>query len=1145
MYRKLILLTSFLLVLGLVGTNAAFGAVIDIRIANGADDAEQHLDDGDMDIGSSDLEIPYEDGGSPATDEQVVGLRFVDVPLETGAVVADAYIEIEVDKVDKEGSLAPVNLVIEGELALDAAPFEDVANNITDRLTTATKVKWSIPEWTEQNAKYQSPNIAGIIQEIIAQEGWVSGSAIVLIIRDDKDNPSTGLREAESADGEAEAAPLLRIILADEANIRIANGLDDAEEHLDDGDMDIGSSDLEIPYEDGGNPTTDEQAVGLRFLEIPLDPGGLVMDAYIELEVDKVDKEGSQAPVNVIIEGELVPNAAPFEDVAGNISSRVTTETKVAWSIPEWTEQNAKFQSPDISGVIQEIVNQEGWESGNALVLIIRDDKDNPSTGLREAESFDGESDAAPLLHIAGALTIVRNATEPVPADGTIGVSSVPALSSYDSGDVPKAIPDWGWNTQKNTDGEVTSTLDVPDSISIKDLNVELDITMPGGKNADLNVYVKSPDGKRVKLFDDVGVLTSHFRNTILDDEAGASIKNAKGPFTGIFKPEGKLSDFDGRDSAGTWKLEITDDWPGGPGTLNAWRVVIENPITVSWIPGFDVASQDVYLSSSFDDVNDSIALLDTVPGDVGTVDVGALELGMTYYWRVDSIGSDGTVYPSEIWSFSTSSGNFVIDRRIADDEDDCEEDLNPDKLGENDLGSSDLEMPYEDSGLVDPQIVGVRWRDIPLDASMPINEAWIRFQVDENSEGTLPVNLVIEGELAPNPDPFVGGGPGTFNISSRPRTEAKVLWSVPDWTAVGEQGPAQTTSDITPILGELLAQEEWAPGNAMVFIISDDPDNPSEGRRIVEAGPGDDSALLHIVSVTEAAGNPSPANGAVDVVQETVLSWSPGFTGGSRDVYFGTSSSPPKLGRTTGTSYDVGKLVVSTTYYWRIDEYDADGNKHEGEVWSFTTVIGEATNPDPADGATAVALNVVLSWTPGATAVSHDGYIGPTDPPPFLGNTTETSFDTAELGGLEPGTTYYWQLDAIEADGTRHIGDVWSFTTITLTAYDPSPADGATGVATDVQLSWTPGLDAKLHAVYFGDDLDTVTNAVGAPPMPFTTHDPGPLEQGKTYYWRVDEVNPPTTTTGEIWSFTTVEPEPEPEPEPAPEPAPEPEPAP
>ena len=189
-------------------------AVIDIQIANGNDDAEQHVGDGRMDIGSSDLELANEDAGDPATDEQVIGLRFVEVSMENGSLVASAYVEVEVDKVDKQGSGAPVNLIIEGELAPDAAPFENVANNITDRAVTTAQVKWSIPAWTERDAKFQTPDISGIIMEINSQRNWASGNAIVLILRDDKDNPSTGLREAESTSGEAAAAPLLHIDLA-------------------------------------------------------------------------------------------------------------------------------------------------------------------------------------------------------------------------------------------------------------------------------------------------------------------------------------------------------------------------------------------------------------------------------------------------------------------------------------------------------------------------------------------------------------------------------------------------------------------------------------------------------------------------------------------------------------------------------------------------------------------------------------------------------------------------------------------------------------------------------------------------------------------------------------------------------------------
>ena len=970
MCKKLIVLVSLALVLGLIGTNAAFGAVVDLRIADGGDDAEQHLDDGDMDIGSTDLEFPYEDAGSPTTDEQVIGLRFVDVPLEPGAIVADAYIEIEVDKVDKEGSQAPVNLIIEGQLALNAAPFEDVANNITDRPTTTTKVMWSIPEWTEQDAKFQSPDVSGIIQEIIDQEGWASGNAIVLIIRDDKDNPSTGLREAESADGEAEAAPLLHMTVGGVVDVRVADGGDDAEQHLDDNRMDIGSTDLEFPYEDAGSPTTDEQVIGLRFLDIQIDPGAAVFGAYVEIEVDKVDKEGSQAPVNLVVEGELAPNAAPFEDVAGNITDRATTTTKVKWSVPEWTEQDAKFQTPDLSGIIQEIVNQEGWESGNALVLIFRDDKDNPSTGLREAESMDGEADAAPLLHIAAELTVVETATEPSPADGAEGVA------------------------------------------------------------------------------------------------IGTSL---------------------------------------------------------SWIPSSTAVSHDVYFGTS-----SPPALVGNMVAN--TYYPGPVEPATTYYWQIDEVEADGTVIPGDIWSFTTGLGNVVASVRIANGDDDLEERL--DRDGELDIGSSDLEFPYEDEGQGDLQRVAMRFVNVGISKDVEILESYLEFEVDETKGGTEPVSVIIDAQLSPNAEAFENVA---YNVSQRSFTQTVVPWSVPEWTTTNEKFQ---TPDITALVQEVINLEGWAAGNAMVFTIQDDPDNPSTGVRCAEAYDGEASAapLLQITAISEAATQPQPANGAVDVPLDTVLSWWPGFSAVSHIGYIGTSSPPPLLGDTKEVSYDPGGLQPSATYYWQIDAVAADGIVYPGEIWSFTTVTGQATQPGPADGALVVETSATLSWVAGVTAASHDVYIGDSFDSvdsgaegTFAGNQAATTLDVGLPGGpladgLVRGTTYYWRVDEVEADGTTvYKGDVWSFTIEPFTAYNPSPTDGATGVDTNVELSWTPGYDAKLHSVYFGDDLDTVSNAVGAAPMPFVTFNPGPLEAGKTYYWRVDEFNPPITSKGEVWSFTTA----------------------
>ncbi|MBN2316465.1 MAG: hypothetical protein JXM79_21235, partial [Sedimentisphaerales bacterium] len=87
------------------------------------------------------------------------------------------------------------------------------------------------------------------------------------------------------------------------------------------------------------------------------------------------------------------------------------------------------------------------------------------------------------------------------------------------------------------------------------------------------------------------------------------------------------------------------------------------------------------------------------------------------------------------------------------------------------------------------------------------------------------------------------------------------------------------------------------------------------------------------------------------------------------------------------------------------------------------------------------------------------------------------------------------------------------------------------------------PGFGATLHYIHFGDNLDKVSAAGGAAPISDTTFDPGPLEPGKTYYWRVDEFSSPNTFKGGVWSFTTAELKPEPAPEPEPEPEPKPEP--
>ncbi|MBL7186989.1 MAG: LamG domain-containing protein [Phycisphaerae bacterium] len=195
------------------------------------------------------------------------------------------------------------------------------------------------------------------------------------------------------------------------------------------------------------------------------------------------------------------------------------------------------------------------------------------------------------------------------------------------------------------------------------------------------------------------------------------------------------------------------------------------------------------------------------------------------------------------------------------------------------------------------------------------------------------------------------------------------------------------------------------------------------------------------------------------------------------------------------------------------------------------------AQRPDPKDGARHEDTWISLGWTAGYYAVSHDVYMSDNfddvndgAAAAFGGNQAYPFFTAGFFGfpypdGLVPGTTYYWRVDEVnDADpNSPWEGKVWSFWIPPASAHDPSPFDGAPTVDADVTLNWTAGFGAKLHTVYFGDDLETVTNAAGGPAQGTTTFAPGTLEADKTYYWRVDEFNPPTTIKGDVWSFKTL----------------------
>jgi hypothetical protein len=96
----------------------------------------------------------------------------------------------------------------------------------------------------------------------------------------------------------------------------------------------------------------------------------------------------------------------------------------------------------------------------------------------------------------------------------------------------------------------------------------------------------------------------------------------------------------------------------------------------------------------------------------------------------------------------------------------------------------------------------------------------------------------------------------------------------------------------------------------------------------------------------------------------------------------------------------------------------------------------------------------------------------------------------------------------------------------IPVRAREPNPQSGAKDVDLDVVLSWTAGREAVEHRVFISNDMKAVI--AGIAPVETVTearYDPQPLDLGRTYYWRVDEVNDsetPDTWEGEVWNFAT-----------------------
>ncbi len=218
----------------------------------------------------------------------------------------------------------------------------------------------------------------------------------------------------------------------------------------------------------------------------------------------------------------------------------------------------------------------------------------------------------------------------------------------------------------------------------------------------------------------------------------------------------------------------------------------------------------------------------------------------------------------------------------------------------------------------------------------------------------------------------------------------------------------------------------------------------------------------------------PDPPDGTYGVTMP-LLQWTPGETGVFHEVYVGTSpdlTAADLVGprQPFAMVYYAQGLTPGVTYYWRVDEIEADmTTTHTGEVWSFTAATSTAYDPSPRDGDKWIEPDVTLTWQGGMGATGHDVYFS--DDADAVANRDESvKVGTKQPGAsytppaLTGGTTYYWAVDEHDMAGVKHDGAVWSFTVADgkggikgeyFNNMDLSGAPALTRVDPDVDFSW------------------------------------------------------------------------------------------
>jgi len=191
-------------IVGILYTSIALhAATIDVQITDRTQDAEERVSNGSMDDNDGTLDIVYEGGN-----QQIIGLRFLNITLPTDAHIRNAYLQFRASGSDATAAA----FIVSAESSTDASAITRTSYNLSNRTETTATYAWDGVSAWNNGSFYQSGDLSTVVQEVKDLSGWASGNAMLFMIKAGTGcNSSDCRRRAQSRDATTTNQPLLHI----------------------------------------------------------------------------------------------------------------------------------------------------------------------------------------------------------------------------------------------------------------------------------------------------------------------------------------------------------------------------------------------------------------------------------------------------------------------------------------------------------------------------------------------------------------------------------------------------------------------------------------------------------------------------------------------------------------------------------------------------------------------------------------------------------------------------------------------------------------------------------------------------------------------------------------------------------------------